>query len=672
MNRLILVFLFFAWATSILAQKSPVKFGDIPMEDLEMKIYPLDSSADAVVLVDYAESALNYNKEKGFQLVFERIRRVKILKREGFKWANFSVPLYHDSDQEEKITGLKVITYNLEAGKIMETKAKSESFIKEKYDANLNYTKVAWQNVKEGSILELAYKVTSDFLFNFQDWEFQSEIPTKWSEYRARIPEYFNYEKYMQGYIPLSIVENSSSPQSIQFTSTERTNLGFGAQNTTFNNERIDYNESRFRWAAADIPAFKQEAYMTSSREYISKINFELSYTKFPNSAIKHYMGTWQDIATSYWDRVGDEITGNNSLKKVMEEVTVGQTTVEGKVLAIYNYVKQNILWDETNRKYVESNPKKILDDKKGSSAELNLLLACLLEKAEIQVNPVLLSTRDHGFVRESNPVSSQFNYMICAIKIGDKRILLDATDKLLPVGVLPTRCLNGLGLQVSKEGFEWVNLYPSTKSRISYTVDAGLGEEGNLKARLKIDKVGYHSINARKSYLSKGEKEYTKDFVGARSWVISSSEFQNVNEMSQPFKEIYEINVTEHLTEANNTIYFSPFILAKESENPFKQQTRNYPVDFSYPSEVTYVMKFTIPEGYALDDAPKSKVIALPENAAKFLFNVSQVGSIINITSSLSINKSVFTQLEYPNLREFYSQVVAKQAEQIVIKKTK
>jgi len=35
-----------------------------------------------------------------------------------------------------------------------------------------------------------------------------------------------------------------------------------------------------------------------------------------------------------------------------------------------------------------------------------------------------------------------------------------------------------------------------------------------------------------------------------------------------------------------------------------------------------------------------------------------------------LSINKPMFIQVDYPILREFYNHVVAKQAEQIVLKK--
>lgn len=219
------LFTFFLLSLSglLYGQKAPAKFGDIPMEDMKMTVYPKDSSAEAVVLVDYGGSTIAYDERKGFQLAFERLRRVKILTKEGLRWADFSIPLYHVSDQEEKVSNLKVVTYNLENGKINEAKAKSETFIKEKYDANLNFTKVAWTNVKVGSVLEISYKVTSDFLFNFQDWEFQTTIPTRWSEYRARIPEYYNYEKYMQGYVVLTVNENESQSTSFVVNYKERT-----------------------------------------------------------------------------------------------------------------------------------------------------------------------------------------------------------------------------------------------------------------------------------------------------------------------------------------------------------------------------------------------------------------------------------------------------------------
>ncbi len=79
---------------------------------------------------------------------------------------------------------------------------------------------------------------------------------------------------------------------------------------------------------------------------------------------------------------------------------------------------------------------------------------------------------------------------------------------------------------------------------------------------------------------------------------------------------------------------------------------------------------KIAIPEGYVVDEMPQSKVISLPQNGGRFLYNISQNNGVINLTCIFSVNRTLFTQTDYPLLREFYSQVVAKQAEQIVLKK--
>jgi len=180
------------------AQKDPIKYGDVPLEDLKMTTYPLDSSASAVVLADYGQSTLKYNQNTGFSILFERILRIKILTKDGLDWATVSVPLYHDGSTDEKLTSLRATTYNLENGKVVETKLKGDGTFNEKLSENLDIAKFTLPNVRQGSVIDVSYKVTSEFLFNFQDWDFQRTIPTRWSEYRTNIPEFYHYEKYQQ------------------------------------------------------------------------------------------------------------------------------------------------------------------------------------------------------------------------------------------------------------------------------------------------------------------------------------------------------------------------------------------------------------------------------------------------------------------------------------------
>jgi transglutaminase-like putative cysteine protease len=641
---------------SLYAQKPAIKFGNVPMESLTMKRYAADSSASAVILGDYGSSTIQYSQSLGFSLIFERTTRIKILKKEGFTWGDFEIPLYKDGASDEKLAMLKAQTTNLEDGKVVETKVKNESIFRTDENENLRLVKVTFPNVKEGSVIDITYRVNSEFFSNFQDWQFQYSIPVVVSEYRANIPEWFHYDRYMQGYITLATADHSAGQQSV--------NTGDATP--------LVYSENRERWVAEDVPAFNAEPYITTEKDYISKINFELAYTKFPNAAIKQYMGSWDDINKTYTESDGffGEITGNNFLKKNVDELIAGLTTDRDKAVALNNYVKNNFSWTNSVRKFPESSFKKILEEKKGSSAELNLLLASMLEKAGLQVSPVLISTRDHGFVRETIPISTQFNGVICLVKIGDKTMLLDATDPLLPAGVLPQRCLNGRGFVIAKTGHSWIDLTVPMKSKVFANADFTLDPAGSITGKLSIDRSGYSAQGMRSKYISKGEVEYLKDFSSGKTWQVNKSEIKNVKEINEPLKEQYDILHDAYADVSGDLIYLNPFLLLREESNPFKAEKREYPVNFGNTLEKFYVGKFAAPDGYVIDEAPQNKIIALPGNAAKFTFNVAIYGKQVVITSILQINRDIFLQEEYPNLREFYNQVVAKHSEQIVFKK--
>jgi hypothetical protein len=141
------------------------------------------------------------------------------------------------------------------------------------------------------------------------------------------------------------------------------------------------------------------------------------------------------------------------------------------------------------------------------------------------------------------------------------------------------------------------------------------------------------------------------------------------VNNLSQAAKEKYEFTHIENFGDAS-ILYINPVVHLRVDENPFRLEDRVYPVDFGKASERTLICNISIPENYLADELPKPKVVLLPNNGGKFTYNVQVVGKTINVISILSINQSLFTQLEYKGLREFYDLVVSKHAEQIVLKK--
>jgi hypothetical protein len=626
------------------AQKSPIKYGDIPMEDLTMTSYAGDSSAAAVILADYGEAYVSLTPSTA-SLNFERHMRIKILKKGGLSWADAMILLHYSGSDEERVTGLKASSYNLENGKVVETKMSKDGVFKEKFNSYLNLQKFTIPNVKEGSVIEYSYRVVSDFLYNFPNWQFQYSIPTRHSEYWAILPDFFIFEKYMQGYLS---------------TEYEKKNKQLGT-----------FQATAHHWTSKNVPAFKEEPFMTSENDYVSKINFALSHINFPGQLVQEIMGSWAKLNATLLgsESFGKAITGNNFLKKTVEEITAGVTDPVEKTKIIYNYVKQNLEWDGT--KDFRADPlKKVFELKKGTAGDINIALASMLEKAGIHADMVLISTRDHGFVRTQYPMMRQFNYVVCLARVAGKAIVLDATEKYLAMDVLPERCLNGDGLIISEFNHGWMPLRSKAKSKTVIMADLQLDEAGLLKGKLSYVREGYDAIKMRKDYYSKGEESYLKELVDTKVWELQKTEFKDIQTIDQTAKENYELSIPEHATLAGNIIYINPFVTAQLQANPFKQDTRTYPVDFGAAIEKIYMCKITVPDGYVIDELPVSKVFMLPGNAARYTFSAAVTGNTINVTSNMQINKNLFIQDEYPNLREFYNQVVAKQTEQIVLKK--
>lgn len=401
----------------LLAQKSPAKYGDIPMNDINMKTYDQDTTAAAVVLFDYGQSYVTVNA--GTPMInIERHTRIKILKKEGLEWANGSILTYHEGSEEEKIIGLKATAYNLEGGKIVETKMGKESMFKEKFNRSWNRQKFTIPNVKVGSVIEYTYKKSSGFIVNFPNWAFQKRIPTRYSEYWAMFPKVFKFQQYMQGYVPVTTYEVNDQ-------------MYFGE------------NVVAHHWISKNVPAFSEEEYMTTDDDFISQINFALALIDLPDRSIE-IMGTWKKMNDDLVDSesFGGVLKGAGFLKDQVEQITTGMTDPIQKIVAISDWVKANVTWDG-EMDYLADPLKRVVEKKKGTVGDVNLLFGSMLQKAGLSVDMVLLSTRDHGFIREAYPMRRQFNYVICQVRLDGKTLLLDATEKYLPYDILPSQWLS-------------------------------------------------------------------------------------------------------------------------------------------------------------------------------------------------------------------------------------
>jgi hypothetical protein len=647
------------------------KLGKVSVAELEEKEHPKDPSAVAAILFKKGEARVEYSETSGFQTTTVVKTRIKIYKKEGYSWANQEVGYYLDNSYDESVSFSDAVTYNLVDGKIEKTKLKSDGEFIEKINKYWGRKKITMPNVKEGSVIEFEYSLKTGLIGSLRDWYFQSSIPVNFSEYKTYIPEYYTYNSHQKGFIILNTTVSKKTNQII-LHSKERTG-GFGTPvRTNFSEEKIDYMETQTTYSAKDLPAMKEEAFVNNIDNYTSSVSHELSVVNFPNTPAKYYSTDWASVVKTIneYEDFGPELNKTGYFEDDVNKLLTGIDVQNERIAAVFNYVKNSVKWNKFKGYSCNDGVKKAYKDKTGNTAEINLMLTAMLRFAGLNANPVLISTRDNGIA--FFPSRTAFNCVIAAVETPEGLILLDATDKYSEPNILPLRDLNWVGRLIRKDGTSTeVDLMPKILSREATNISVVLKTDGSVEGKIRRQLTDYDALEFRKENGDTNKDNYLEKLENSNNNIeINDYVRENDLDLSKPIVESYSFKDTKSIEIINDKIYISPMLFLAAKENPFKQEVREYPVDFGYPMLNKYNINLEIPEGYVIESMPASMNIATGDDIGTFKFMTANTGNKIQSTITSTINTAIVTSDFYPVLKGFYQQMIDKQNEKIVLKK--
>ncbi len=647
----------------------PIKFGQPDAKDFRPEAFAADSAAGAVVLCDYGRSRLTGYRD-GFRIVFERVTRVKILKKSGYDAATVEIPLYHRDGNQEQITNLRGFTYCLVNGQVQKTGLDADGVFLEKRSPHVNVRRFTLPNVREGAVVEYAYTLTSDFLFNFQNWVFQGPYPVRWSEYRASIPVFYKYKIVLQGSRPLALDKPTVGKTSLLVENNE---FGIGQ---THNTLTVSAPTEQYQWAMQDVPALRQEPYTTAAADYEARIDFQLVGEQWPEQPYRDLSESWAKINARLLadDNFGQQLDGANFLREPVRALAAKYPDSALRAAAVRAFVLAAVRYNGTNRYATEGSLRRAYDAHSGTSADVNLLLIAALRTAGLPAQPVLLSTRDHGRINQAYPLLEKFNYVVALVPLADgKELLVDATDPTLPCGTLPECCLNQTGRLVAADATagRWVDLRPSQRHLHYQQVQLALDAQGGLTGKVHEEFAGYAGADARDELAKLSEKKYLAE-IGRRhpAWALGPLAVAGRDDVQQPLKLDYAFTQAADDNAAASTLYLSPLRELTDGQNPFRDEHRVFPVDFGAPQDEILLVTLTLPTGYELAETSKSTAFSLANDGGRYQYNVAATGPTVQLTSRLTLHKPVYGAEEYTNLRELYRLMLEKQVEKLVIRK--
>lgn len=645
----LLVLLFFSIISNLYSQKNKLpELNRVTVEEVKMKIYDKDSTAVAVVLHEsanlYLDPSNNYDTRTDYYF------KIKILDKKGFDYANISI----DSYDKKRIVDIKGITYNLaENGLLTRNKLDKSKIYKNDYPNKWKSTEFTMPNIKVGSVIEYTYSQISPYS-KIEDWYFQSEIPKIKSEYDAAVIGNYKYNVRITGYLKLDKDKPSIDKKCVYIDG-----IGPGAC-------------VKYSYAMYNVPAFEEEDFMLSKKNYLSRLSFDLeSFTSTRGSKTK-YTTTWKEA-----DKKLKSIFFNNQTSKdgyFKRNLPDTLFSIENKLQKsknIYNHIKNHFTWNKRYWSSDDEKVKKAFESKSGSAGEINLSLYNSLIAADLEASLIILSTRNNGMPTTLYPIIFDFNYVIVKLIVDKKNYYLDATEKYLPFGQIPVRCLNGKAREINfNEESNWVILKPKYKSKEAKTIKYSFDDEGNLIGEIRIVKDGYYASDTRNKINTLKKEKYLEKFEDkTRDTEIENYRVENLNNLEKPLIEKFNlfIETDEILT---NRIRINPFKRHGFNKNPFKLKERNYPVDFAYPRTSNYFVNIKIPKGYKVVQSPKNLAISLPQNGGRCIIKSTVNDSSISIYVRFNVNKKIFFAKEYFALKEFYNKIIQAEKSYIILEK--
>ncbi len=631
----------------------PYEFGEVQSEEIQMKKFLKDTTANAVVLFEHGNIAFKQNTTSAY-FTNTVYRKIKILNEKGYDYATIKLHLYKsESGDRERVQNIRAVTYNTPFEKtVLDEQQIFTTSLDEKHD-EVSFT---LPNLKPGSVIEYQYEIKSEYFFNLVGWNFQSSIPKLYSEFHAVIPGFWVYNRHLNG--PLRLSVNNAS-----------------LKNNCFEIRSAKANCEDLTYAMINVPAFiEEEKYSTTKNNHIAKIEFELARINYTDGTSKEFTSSWLDT-DKYLEEdssVGKQLKLSSYFKKVIPKEIFKIKDDHEKAMSIYYYIQNHFKLDEDNHHILRNvNTKKAYDKKYGSNAEINLALINALRAAGLHAEIMLLSTRDNGVPTKNHPVLSDFNYMVTSLKIDDGSILLDPSDRFMSFGQTPFKTLNGQGRVLDFEnGSYWYSTSPKISSMELKEISLKLDEEGALNGEVTIKSEGYDA-SAKRQWIDEMSQDDYLDYLetGDGDMMVINYENKQLKQLDSTLTERFDIEF-EAVETIGNEIYVNPF-LYKYKNNPFQLEERNYPVNFGYKINDVTKTSIELPDGYKIKTLPNPVQFKLPNNGGSFITVFTEKDNKILIYSHLRFNYAIYKPEKYKVLKEMFKEIIKTNNSLISLEKT-
>ncbi|HEX3603456.1 MAG TPA: DUF3857 and transglutaminase domain-containing protein [Steroidobacteraceae bacterium] len=614
-----------------------------------------DDKADAVVL--WREETLTV----GANGKIKRLRRevVKILRPDGADWAK---PRFY-YDPNRPISGLRGWSIPPD-GKDFEVKERDavdsvDSDVEGgELVSDLRMKVLVIPGALPGAVIgyEVEQELRPEILA--EDWNVQYGVPVRASRFSLVLPSGWSYESAWLNHA----VETPASTGPNQWT-----------------------------WSLNDVPAVKVERYMPPWQRVAAHLVVSL-IPPGKNSSIR----SWNDVGIWYAHLIQDRRTASPAIKQKVAELTANLPDTLAKMRALARFVQTDIRYVAIELGIGGHQPHpaaEIFAHRYGDCKDNVTLLSTMLKEIGVDSYYVIINT-DRGAVTMNTPPSLNFDHAVMAIalpagvdaaslpaqivhpKLG-KLLFFDPTDSLTPFGALPGELQANVGLLVTGNSGELVQLpqLPPELSGLTRTAKMQLDEKGTLHGDIHEVHLGGHGARQR-AMLRSAQLDTDRVRPIERLAQASLSNFQvlkasisNLHAEERPFEWNYTLEVSNYAKPAGDLMLVRPRILGSEADGFLESKSaRVHAIEFAEPERDTDVVEIAVPAGYGVDELPPQ--LSIDDGFASYHSKSEYSGGTLRYTRTLEIRELSVPAEKADLLKQFYREIAADERNFAVLKR--
>ena len=640
----------------------------VSKEELELATYRADSSASAVILDRSRNTYFDYSASQGWVVITDMHERIKILSKEGLDYATNRLKAYKNHKDRIKINELEGFTYTLENGEVKKYPLQDEGVFE--YSESDDYDFYTWTmpNVKVGDIIEWKYTIYAPFISSLVPLKLQQDIPVKHYYAKISTPQFFLYKKVKRGLYDIDFKEHIGE-RSLKIN--DAINLDFKHKKQSENLGTLYFKELISQFEANNVPALTHEKYVNNIDDYKLQVLYELESSTSLKGKETVYSKTWQDVTKMIFEdeEFGKQLQSVRYLENDAKQLISQEGDTLNRLKKAFEFVKHRITWNGKRSYWAKKDLEESYTSRTGNVAGVNLNLIAFLNACGFDAHPVLLSTRQHGIT--NFPSLRAYDYVIALVKLNGKTFLLDATEPMSALNVLPARAYSGQGRMIKPDGTSTeINLY-NNHSGQNYLLRGELTADGVLTGSISHKYTGLEALEARKSIEGQSLENYTNAIVPQELLDYTHNfKIENKEDSEEFLLETYDFEIPQAVSVVGDKMYMAPLLFLKLGENPYNRETRSYPVD-----QETFVhaisVNLKLPEGYTVETAPEAVKMALPNGLGTYFFTTTSSGNLLNVMVRFTLNKPQFPAEDYAVIKDFYNQRLIKENEKVVLVKT-